>query len=73
MINPNEMDIKPWYKNDIANTLAGIYFASVQNKRNEDYRAGFAAALSSVALAVGVKPESFLSPGDVQLIRRGQA
>jgi len=73
MIDPNDVDIKPWYKNDIANALAGIYFSSTQNERKEDYRIGFAAALSSVALAVGVNPKAFLSSQDIQLLRKAQS
>jgi hypothetical protein len=51
-----------------------IYFASAANGAqrttdNEHYRVGFAAALSSVALAVGVNPESFLAPEDIQRLR----
>ena len=67
-------DIKPWFRDDIARTLMSIYFASAVNgakRTNEDenYRVGFAAALSSVALAVGVNPESFLAPEDIQRLR----
>ena len=66
----NVSDIKPWFRDDIARTLASIYFASVQGQSNNtEYRAGFASALASVALAVGVNPESFLSPDDVQRLR----
>ncbi|MBK7448503.1 MAG: hypothetical protein IPJ47_03390 [Anaerolineales bacterium] len=66
-------DIKPWFRDDIARTLMSIYFASAANgtQRTDDdnYRVGFAAALSSVALAVGVNPESFLAPEDIQRLR----
>ena len=71
---PNVSDIKPWFREDIARTLMSIYFASASNSAqrttdNEHYRVGFAAALSSVALAVGVNPESFLAPEDIQRLR----
>ncbi|MCZ2126726.1 MAG: hypothetical protein LC099_03010 [Anaerolineales bacterium] len=51
-----------------------IYFASAANgaaqaKTDENYQVGFAAALSSVALAVGVNPETFLRPEDLQRLR----
>ncbi len=67
-------DIKPWFRDDIARTLMSIYFASASNgaqrsSESEHYRVGFAAALSSVALAVGVNPESFLAPEDIQRLR----
>ena len=70
----NVSDIKPWFREDIARTLMSIYFASAANNsqrttESEHYRVGFAAALSSVALAVGVNPESFLAPEDVQRLR----
>lgn len=66
-------DIKPWFRDDIARTLMSIYFASTSaagTREGEDlYKTGFAAALSSVALAVGVNPESFLLPEDIQRLR----
>lgn len=73
------VDIKPWFRDDLARTLASIYFASksggqrsaISGQRSADgYEAGFAAALASVALAVGVNPESFLSPEDIQRLRK---
>lgn len=73
-MNNNVSDIKPWFRDDIARTLMSIYFAS-QGSRHQtgsgEYETGFAAALSSVALAVGVNPESFLSPEDIQRLKRG--
>lgn len=72
-MSSNVSDIKPWFREDIARTLMSIYFASAANSartaENEHYRVGFAAALSSVALAVGVNPESFLAPEDIQRLR----
>lgn len=68
----NVSDIKPWFRDDIARTLMSIYFASAAgNQRTSDaeFRAGFAAALSSVALAVGVNPETFITPEDIQRLR----
>lgn len=75
-MNNNVSDIKPWFREDIARTLMSIYFASQSAQRSAisgqgEYEAGFAAALSSVALAVGVNPETFLSPEDIQRLRRG--
>ncbi len=70
----NVNNVKPWFREDLARTLMSIYFASVSSSsykadNSEHYRVGFAAALSSVALAVGVNPESFLAPEDVKLIQ----
>lgn len=71
-------DIKPWFRDDLARTLMSIYFASAangsaQNHGDENFQVGFAAALSSVALAVGVNPESFLRPEDVKRLQRNSA
>jgi hypothetical protein len=75
----NVSDIKPWFREDLARTLGSIYFASVSARGQAqglpvqgDYMVGFAAALSAVALAVGVNPESFLAPEDVQKLRMVQ-
>ncbi len=81
----NVSDIKPWFREDLARMLMSVYFASTpsgtprhlpqiqeQNLEEEAYRKGFAAALASVALAVGVNPESFLSPEDIQRLRSGR-
>lgn len=72
----NVADIKPWFREDISRTLMSIYFASIQTfppvstfEQEEAYRKGFAAALSSVALAAGVNPQSFLMPEDVQRLK----
>lgn len=81
----NVSDIKPWFREDLARMLMSVYFASTpsgasrhlpqiqeQNLEEEGYRKGFAAALASVALAVGVNPESFLAPEDIQRLRSGR-
>lgn len=71
-MNNNVSDIKPWFREDIARTLMSIYFASQASRHSsdsQDYETGFAVALSSVALAVGVNPETFLSPEDIQRLR----
>lgn len=73
-MNNNVSDIKPWFREDIARTLMSIYFANQGGRRQVvggEYETGFAAALSSVALAVGVNPETFLTPEDIQRLRQG--
>ena len=70
----NVSNIKSWSREDIARTLMSIYFASAANGaqrtiENENYRVGFAAALSSIALAVGVNPETFIAPEDIQRLK----
>lgn len=70
-MSSNVADIKPWFREDIARTLMSIYFANQQaTVYSDQYQKGFAAALASVALAVGVNPQSFLSPEDVQRLRK---
>lgn len=70
----NVSDLKPWFREDIARVLMSIYFASVSshadNSENAEYRSGFASALSSVALVVGINPESILAPDDINLLRQ---
>jgi len=81
----NVSDIKPWFREDLARMLMSVYFASKSKpspsfdyaakgaaplRMEEDgYSKGFAAAL---ALAVGLNPESFLSPEDIQRLRSGR-
>jgi len=70
-VNNNVSDIKPWFRMDIGHLLKAIYFAMKISSRNvspEQWR-GSLDALASVALAVGVKPESFIAEGDIQLMR----
>lgn len=67
-------DLKPWFREDIARVLMSIYFTSVAVNSNSEttaeFRSGFAAALSGVAINVGVNPESFLAPEDIKLLRQ---
>ena len=72
-------EIKPYFKSDFLSLFKGIYFVSVATRwvrgnRKPDikelrYRAGFASALSSVALAVGVSPEQFMSKEYLELVK----
>lgn len=73
----NVSEIKPWFREDLARVLMSIYFSSQSAPaplgdvaQREGYEKGFAAALAAVALAVGVNPESFLSPEDIQRLRK---
>ena len=63
-------DIKPWFQEDLARTYSSIYFSAKMSKPDASYWYGFLSALVSVCLAVGVNPESFLDPEDVQLLRK---
>lgn len=69
----NVSDLKPWFREDIAKALMSIYFtsktASSSAKDNSEYRSGFASALSSVAIMVGINPEHVLAPEDIKLLR----
>ena len=66
-------NLKPWFRDDIARAIMSIYFSSVisgsEKQSNNDYRKGFAAALSSVAIVVGINPESILQKEDIQLLQ----
>lgn len=75
----NVSDIKPWTATEIERLLASIYYASGFNRsdlsdpRRMSYRMGFVKALASIAIARGLNPESFISPEDIQLLRKEQA
>ena len=65
-------NLKPWFRDDIARAMMSIYFSSVMSAsgdQNNDYRKGFVAALSSVAIVIGINPESILQKTDVQLLQ----
>lgn len=62
-------DIKPYFRDDLARTYSSVYFSAKMSRPGTEYWYGFIAALSSVCLAVGVNPESFLSAEDVQLLK----
>lgn len=70
----NVNNVKPWFREDIARVLMSIYFASTSTNAiglyNKEYRSGFASALSSVAIMIGVNPETFLSPDDINLLHQ---
>jgi hypothetical protein len=70
----NVTGLKPWFQEDIARVLMSIYFTSMMtnshSSQTAEFRSGFAAALSSVAINIGVKPESFLAPDDINLLRQ---
>jgi hypothetical protein len=71
MIATNSM--KPWFKDDFARALMGVYLASYTAKppeaKNNDFRRGFAVALASMAVVVGVNPESFLVSEDLLMLQ----
>lgn len=75
----NVADIKPWFDDDITHMLASVYFAAgfkksdLEDKRLIVYRTGFVKALASVAVARGLNPETFISPEDIQLLRKEQS
>lgn len=66
-------NLKPWFQDDIARAMMSIYFSSLisrpRQQMSDEYRTGFAAALSSVAIIVGINPESILQNEDLQLLR----
>jgi hypothetical protein len=66
-------NLKPLFRDDIARTMMSIYFSSLISRSgkqaSDDYRAGFAAALSSIAIAVGINPETILEHEDLGILR----
>ena len=70
----NVSNLKPWFREDLARVLMSIYFTSVATDshypKNSEFRNGFAVALSSIAINIGVNPESFLAPEDIELLRQ---
>lgn len=65
--------IKPYFVDDIAKHIASIYFSSNPQENPSPDKAliqtGFAMALSALAIAIGLKPESFLLAGDVKRVQ----
>jgi hypothetical protein len=70
----NASDMKIWFREDIARVLVGVNAASRATRpvcgNSDEYRDGFVAALVSVGLVVGISPEAFLPPDDVDSMRR---
>jgi hypothetical protein len=65
--------IKTWFREDLARALMGVYLASypagLGETKSKDFRRGFAAALASMAVIVGVNPESFLGGEDLRMLQ----
>ena len=63
-------DLRAWFREDIAKVLASVNAASHaagHTKPIDDtFQEGFIAALSSVALAFGIRPENFLMSDDIE-------
>ncbi len=66
-------NLKPWFRDDIARAMMSIYFSSLisrpRKNASDEYRTGFAAALSSIAIVVGINPENILESEDLRLLR----
>jgi hypothetical protein len=66
-------NLKPWFRDDLARAMISVYFASLvsrpKREMSDDFRTGFAAALSSVAIVIGINPENILRSEDIQLLR----
>lgn len=65
----NVADIKPWFRDDLERVLAGVYFAAQHGVSDRGVRLGIALTLSALCVVLGIKPESILSPEDVQLLK----
>ncbi len=66
-------DLKPWFREDIARVLISAYFtmksANPRSSESSDFRIGFASALSSVAINVGINPQQILASEDFEAIQ----
>ena len=64
---------KPWFRDDIVRILIGINLASrasmTKDNQSENFRQGFALALASVAIVIGVQPERILQSDDLALLQ----
>jgi len=63
-------EIKPWFIDDLQKLYSGIYFAYINPSLSREERYGFVKAIASTCLSVGINPESFLAPEDIQLLRK---
>ncbi len=63
-------DLRAWFREDIAKVLAGINAASRSagqtRPADDSFQEGFIAALTSVALTIGIRPENFLMSDDME-------
>ncbi len=63
-------DLRVWFREDITQVLAGVNAASRSAGQirpiGDPFQQGFLAALTSVALAVGIRPENFLMSDDLE-------
>jgi hypothetical protein len=66
-------NLKPWFRDDLARVMMSVYFSSLMSRPHkewdDEYRVGFAAALSSIAIIIGINPESILGSQDIGLLR----
>lgn len=66
-------NLKPWFREDLIQAMMSVYFSSLisrpRKQSSDEYRTGFAAALSSVALAIGISPDAILESSDLELLR----
>lgn len=71
MSQPDLRQIKPWYRDDLFHILRGVYFAAQHGVTNKDVRMGIVLVVSSICLTVGIDPQGFLKPDDLQLMKAG--
>jgi len=60
---------KPWFRDDIIRILIGINLSShasmTLDENSESFRRGFAVALASIAIAIGISPEKILQSDEL--------
>lgn len=62
-------DLRPWFTENVLPLIRGLYFSTRPNIVNRERWIGYLLAWSSVILAMGGNPETFMAPDDVQLIK----
>jgi hypothetical protein len=66
-------DIKPWFRDDLLRILMGINLAShasmTLDQNSDAFRRGYALALASIAIIIGISPERILLADDLLLLK----
>jgi hypothetical protein len=67
----NYSEHKPWYREDMGRIFASTYFLAQSGKTDRGVRLGIALVISSLCVAFGVDPMSFMKPEDAQMLKEG--
>lgn len=63
-------DLRPWFRENLTSLIQGLYFQSrPYNHVSRERWIGTLIAWSSILLAVGGNPETFMAPEDIQTLK----